>query len=257
LFEVGADFDVRPTIKYMQKINILGVNISNITFSEGVDIVRGWLTENNGKQYIVTPNPEFVMRAQKDTEFKQILNKADLAIPDGVGLIWAGKILGTSFKERVTGVDFMLGLCELAAKEGYTIGLLGGRDGVAEKTAKNLQGKLPNLKINFIGEEWNSRGVMHYAPTDKIDILFVAYGAPKQEKWIAENLNNLPVKVAMGVGGTFDYLAGKTLRAPKWMRQIGLEWLYRLICEPWRFRRQLAIWKFGFLILKHKLASKG
>lgn len=245
----------------MEKINILGVDITNITFSEGRELVKHWIKNGEKKYYIVTPNPEGMMLARKDIAFKEILNQADLAIPDGAGLVWAGKILGKPFKERISGVDFMLGLCQMAEKEGFSIGLLGAGQGVAEKTAEELKKRFPDLKIPLCKQEWEGsqarpRGLLGSGqgdPLAEIDLLFIAFGMPKQEKWIKENLKNISVKVAMGVGGTFDYLAGEIPRAPKWMRNLGIEWLYRLIKEPCRFKRQLAIWEFGLLVLKEKL----
>lgn len=241
----------------MDILSIFGIKISNISTNEGIAVVKEWLQKETGKYYIVTPNPEIIMHARRDPEFKGILNNAGLAIPDGAGLIWAGKILGTPFRERITGVDFMYGLCKMAAENGFTIGLLGARPGIAAKAAEKLRNLYPEIKISFTAAEWdnNTQYSILNAP---IDLLFVAFGAPKQEKWIASHINSIPVRVAMGVGGSFDYLSGIVSRAPSWMRRCGLEWLYRLLKEPWRFRRQLAIWGFGFLILREKfsLASK-
>lgn len=249
----------------MEKINILGVDISNLTFSEGIRQVLEWIKNSEKKYYIVTPNPEGVMLARKDIEFKKILNQADLAIPDGAGLVWAGKILGKPFKERITGVDFMLGLCQLADREGFSVGLLGAGSGVVEKAAETLKKRYPDLKIPLCKQEWDEdqgspgarpRGLLGQSQGDtlvEVDLLFIALGMPKQEKWIKENLEKIPVKVVMGVGGTFDYLAGKIPRAPEGLRNLGMEWLYRLIREPRRFKRQLAIWEFGLLVLKEKL----
>lgn len=234
-----------------EKIDILGVDISNITFSEGLELVKQWVVKEQEKHFIVTPNPEIVMRAQRDGRFKEILNKADLAICDGVGLYLAGKIFKTPFKSRISGIDFMLGLCSMAEKAGFSIGLLGAGKGIAEESAKQLKKEFPNLKIFFIGEEW-PEGI---APDRGIDILFVAFGAPKQEEWMSNNLGKIPVKISMGVGGSFDYIAGKIRRAPRLMRIIGGEWLFRLFKEPWRIGRQKAIWQFFLLILKNKIRT--
>lgn len=206
---------------------ILGVKIDDVNMDEALEIVYGWLQESK-KKYIVTPNPEFIMTAQKDLEFKKILNDADLSIPDGNGLKLSGKV-----KNNVSGVDLMEKLVEKSADWGVTVGFLGGRDGVAEKTAECLQKKYPRIKID------------NASP----DLLFVALGAPKQEKWISQNLPKLKVRVAMGVGGSFDYLSGRVLRAPKWLRNLGLEWLFRLVIQPWRIKRQLVLLKYIWLVL--------
>lgn len=212
---------------------ILGVKIDDVNMDQALEIVHQWLQKSE-KRYIVTPNPEFIMAAQKDLEFRKILNDADLSIPDGAGLKLSGKV-----KNTVSGVDLMEKLVERSADWGATVGLLGGRDGVAEKTAECLLQKYPKIKIVFANDEKAS---------GKCDFLFVAFGAPKQEKWIAENLPKLPVKVAMGVGGAFDYISGKTPRAPKWLRSLGLEWLFRLMIQPWRIKRQISLVKYLWLI---------
>jgi N-acetylglucosaminyldiphosphoundecaprenol N-acetyl-beta-D-mannosaminyltransferase len=240
---------------------------------------------------IVTPNPEFVVRAQEDEEFRRILNRADLAVPDGVGLRMAAKVLtlptssSTIVKifqlfwrwlltgsaailrpafldvlpETVSGVDLMFDLCQLAAEKGWTVFFLGGRDGVAEGTAQRLQKQFANLKVVGVYEgeaaaEFDQETRRVIRPTD---ILFVAYGAPKQEKWIARNLPHLPVKIAIGVGGAFDFVSGRRKRAPQALRRLGLEWLWRLIQEPPRLPRILnAAIKFPLLVCWHKLVSR-
>ena len=205
---------------------ILGVKIDDVNMNEALEIVHGWLQESK-KRYVVTPNPEFIMTAQKDLDFKKILNDADLSIPDGAGLKLSGKVENT-----VPGVDFMEKLVERSSDWGVTIGLLGAAPGVADKTAERLKKKYSGIKINFA----------------KADILFVAFGHPKQEKWIVQNLPKLSVKVAMGVGGSFDYISGKIPRAPKWLRKLGLEWLFRLIIQPWRIKRQIKLVKYLWLL---------
>ena len=241
--------------------SILGVKIDDVNMEEAVNIVERWLLGSD-HHFIVTPNPEFLISAQKDPEFKKILNDADLSIPDGVGLKLGG------VKNTVAGTDLMEKLVELAAKKGYKVGLLGGRDGVAKLCAERLSRKYPNLKISFAEtgpviarseatKQSNSLKRLPRSPaspdslamTNGCDILFVAFGPPKQEKWIAKNLPILSVKVAMGVGGAFDFLSGKIPRAPNWMRILGLEWLFRLIVQPWRIKRQLRLVKFLFAML--------
>jgi N-acetylglucosaminyldiphosphoundecaprenol N-acetyl-beta-D-mannosaminyltransferase len=218
----------------MKKI-VLGVEIDDVSLDESVKIVTGWM-DSKQKRYIVTPNPEIIVAAQRDSEFKKILNNADLSIPDGRGLK-----IGTDIVCCTPGVDLMEALCKEASEKGYTTGFLGGKNGVAVQAVKCLQKKYKNLKVSFVSEE----------PTNisKADILFVAFGAPKQEKWIAANLNNIPVKVAMGVGGAFDYISGRVPRAPKWIRSLGLEWLFRLIIQPWRIKRQLSLIRYLYLVL--------
>lgn len=233
------------------KVNVLGVKIDDVSMEEACSVVQGWLGTQGqtlrDKHYIVTPNSEIVMMAQKDLELKKILNKADLSIPDGVGLRLSGKV-----KNVVTGTDLMVKLVEMASEKGFTVGFLGGRGDVAKRCAECLKRKYPRLKVVFAenGGEVDSKGDTlsdYRLPTTYL--LFVAFGPPKQEKWIAKNLDKIPVKVAMGVGGAFDYLSGRIPRAPKWMRSFGLEWLFRLIIQPWRIKRQLTILKYLWLIM--------
>jgi N-acetylglucosaminyldiphosphoundecaprenol N-acetyl-beta-D-mannosaminyltransferase len=255
----------------MDKKEVLGVGINDVSLDQAVEVVEGWLTEKPAKKYyIVTPNPEFLMAADKDAEFKKILNKADLAIPDGAGLKLSGLI-----KNTTTGTDLMEKLCEMGTKKGWKIGLLGGRRGAADECSKSLEKKYPGLKIVFAEEggevdsEGNevgsgkidldvlnsrileinsSRSRISHLQSQTIDLLFVAFGQVKQEKWIANNLDKIPVKVTMGVGGAFDYFGGLVPRAPLWMRNLGLEWLFRLILQPWRIKRQIMLLKYIWLI---------
>lgn len=234
---------------------ILGIKISNVTMEEGLEEVLKWLVLGTGKHYIVTPGSEFLVRAQKDLEFKRILNKADLALPDGIGVIWASKILGHPLRKRVAGTDFMEKLCEVSAKKGFRTAFLGGGPGVALKAVECLKKKFPGLKTVWVGEGRTDSHCLNDFGSSAIDILFVAFGAPKQEKWISKNLPKLPVKVAMGVGGAFDFFSGRVTRAPKWVQNLGFEWFFRLLRQPWRLKRQLSLVKFIIMVLK--VAFKG
>ncbi len=239
------------------KVNILGVLIDNFKKSEVLRTVEQFLFDGR-KHYIVTANPEMIVAAQKDEKFLEILNKADLSVPDGFGLILAARYLRRPLPERITGVDLMLDICQIAEQKNYSVYLLGGEEGVAQKAADALQKKFLQLKIagaengGIISEHQlaiNNQQI-NFAGSD---ILFVALGAGKQEKWIAKNLQNFPsIKIAMGVGGAFDFIAGKIKRAPKWMRKIGMEWLWRLFMQPWRWKRIFtATIKFSWLIIKN------
>lgn len=228
------------------KKDVLGVKIDDVNIEEATEIVVRWIN-GQGKHYVVTPNPEIVVMAQKDEELKKIINNADLAIPDGTGLK-----LATDIVCHIPGIDFMEELIKVTQDLGLTTGFLGGRDSVAKKAAECLLKKYPKLKINFAesGGEVSLEGkLLKSLKIPKIDLLFVAFGPPKQEKWIAKNLSNLNIKVAMGVGGAFDYISGRVPRAPKWIRNLGFEWLFRLIIQPWRIRRQLALIKYLLMVL--------
>jgi len=219
-------------------MKILGVKVDNLSLDEVLNKVDGFL-EDNKQHYITTPNPEFLVKAQKDKEFKKILNNADLSIPDGVGLVFASLLSNEKIKERIAGVDLMKAICKKAAKKSWPIFLFGAGPGVAEKAGEKLRRKYKGLEIS----------------ENNPAIFFVALGAPKQEKWIDENLKKMPnVKLAVGVGGSFDFISGNIKRAPQFIRLLGLEWLWRLILQPWRIKRILnAVIIFPWLVLKSKL----
>lgn len=231
------------------KTSILGVGLTNAPKDEILEYVDVLVKKTSKTAMIVTPNPEIAVFATEHPDFKVLLNKADLALCDGVGLSLAARILHKPLKERITGVDFMKSLCEKSVEKAYTIGFLGGKPGVAERTAECLRKEYPGLRVHFTGAEWDARRF----PKNGVDILFVAYGFPKQEEWIAKHQDILPVKVAMGVGGAFDYISGDVMRAPFVVRAIGLEWLFRLIRQPWRWRRQTALLTFLMLVFRERM----
>lgn len=233
----------------MKSVHILGVRVANVTEQEALEFILNGLEKRGKKLAIFTPNPEIIMHADKDEAFRKILNSSDLALPDGTGVIWAGKLLGKPLKTRIAGADFMEKLVLLAEERGFTVGLMGGGPKIAERTAECLLRKYPSLKIVFASSEWASS-------QQAIDILFVALGFPKQEKWIYENLPRIPVRVAMAVGGSFDYISGQVPRAPLFIRTIGLEWLFRLMVQPWRLARQLVLLEFILLVLKAGFSRK-
>ena len=233
------------------KIYLLGVGFNDLTLNEVLEFIKKGLVKSEEKYYIVTPNPEILTISQKDKDYEKVLNGAKLALPDGIGVLVASKIVGKPLKEIIHGVDLTEMLCKEVSKQPITVGFLGAGPHVAELTAECLREKYPGLKINFTEEEWDFK-----KEYPKTDILFVAFGSPKQEFWIAENLEKLPVRVAIGVGGSFDFISGKVRRAPKWIQRLELEWLFRLILQPKRIRRQLRLIKFIFLVLKEKWYNK-
>lgn len=248
---------------------ILGFTLNSTPFNEVLNNVVSRLRAGV-KTFIVTPNPEFLIYGRKHPWFKQSLNASHLAIPDGIGLAWASRILGTrpAIKERVSGIDLMGALCHKAASQGWSVYLLGGEIGVAETAAGELKKKYPGLKISAdngprlklddkTGLIWPKTEVVKVVNTinkKSPDLLFVAFGMGKQEKFIADNWAKLNVRLAMGIGGAFDYISGKIPRAPLCVRKIGFEWFYRLLKQPWRIKRQLNLLKFVTLILKDKLS---
>jgi len=228
------------------------VAVDNVTQEEALSRIDSFI-ETGRPHQVVTVNPEFVVSAQRDDSFKAILNQASLALPDGVGLLWASRYLGTPLKERVTGVDTLQGMAARAAAKGYSLYLLGGEPGVAAEAAANLRVMFPGLRIagtcTGSPREEDEEPIIEDIKEARPDMLFVAFGAPNQEKWIARNLERLEVPVAMGVGGALDFISGRTKRAPLLFRRLGLEWLYRLYHQPWRWRRMLSLPLFVILLL--------
>jgi len=266
----------------LKKSSLLGVGITNENEDNILKYLFLSLKGGGQKFYIVTPNPEMLTYANEHREYRKILNEAKIALPDGIGVFLGCGLMGDRLEERITGVDFMEEVCRQSNGWALKMGFLGGGPGVAEKTAECLKMKYPWIEVVFACEEWENNSKLKSSAFAKasfkaratadrsvdkqklngksgafeIDVLFVAFGHPKQEKWIYENLKNIPVKVAIGVGGAFDYLSGRIERAPFMIRAIGFEWLYRLIREPWRWRRQLALPRFVGLMLKER-AVKG
>src|SRR3989344_3842089 len=214
-------------MEYM-KHNILGVPIDAVTMDEALAMAGKMLS--NGRQNIIfTPNPEILLEASRDDEYRAVLQRADLALPDGAGLVLFGRFLGALFRGRVAGVDFMVKLCELSAKHRQKVFFLGGKNGATERTAAVLKKQFPALQV----AGWSEEVDLPRPSLCNADILFVALGAQKQERWICDNLSRLPsVKIAMAVGGEFDMISGDIPRAPIFLRKIGLEWLWRFALEP-------------------------
>ncbi len=248
----------------ISKSSLLGVGFSAASKEEILEYIIRGLEKNDEKFYVVTPNPEILVIANKNLDYKDVLNKAKLASIDGVGVLFAGKLLGREFRHRLTGVELLETLCKRVAKQPITVGFLGAGPRVAELTAECLREKYPGLDIVFTESGTPDDKTAHYINSamakrtgkKTIDILFVAFGSPKQELWIAKNLEKLPVKVAIGVGGAFDFISGRVKRAPGLIQTLGLEWLFRLLIQPWRIKRQLSLITFLYLVLKEKLNKR-
>lgn len=263
----SCHFDIAIVNNYML-VTILGIKISTLSKKQILNKISEFLNNHNSHT-IFTPNPEFLLEARKNEEFFYILNQADLAIPDGFGLVLASLLMGKRLK-RISGSDLIYDICALAAKENKSVFLLGGSGNTAEKASEKLKKIYPNLQIvgaeqGLRAGEWEIKSrqwtkgeganqrLIERINEVKPDIIFVAFGHPKQELWIYHTLKHLPsVKVAMGVGGSFDFIAGTVKRAPRIMRVIGLEWLWRLLQEPrtrWK-RIYNAVVKFPLVFLR-------
>ncbi len=241
---------VRP----MNSITVLDIRVDDVTMAEALAQVDDFMQESR-VHHIVTVNPEFIIASQNDEAFARVLAESDLNLPDGANLLRAAQAQGTPLRERVAGTDFVWYLAGLAAEMGWKIFLLGGRGGVGGQTASRLQARYRNLKIAGMFEgspdERDEGEILARINESGAQILLVAYGAPAQDLWIHRQREQLKtVRVAVGVGGAFDFIARKIRRAPDWMQRLGLEWLFRLVLQPWRVRRQWALVVFTLHILR-------
>jgi N-acetylglucosaminyldiphosphoundecaprenol N-acetyl-beta-D-mannosaminyltransferase len=223
-------------------MDILGVRVDDVTHAEALARCVA-LVEERQPRYVVTPNPEFVVVARRDPELRRILNAADLSIPDGGGLLLAARLCGQPLREQVRGTDLCYLLAEEAARRGWRLFLLGAGPGVADAAAARLVERCPGLQIAgaFAGNarpegDAETRAALRRA--GRCDVVFVAYGVGRQERWIDRNLRHLDVGLAIGCGGVLDFMSGRVRRAPSVVRRLGLDWLFRLLIQPHRFRRQ-------------------
>ncbi len=271
----------------LASVRILDVRVDCVDFRRTLDLISGWIEQSRAQgpettgadgegvqrpaagdaadnspppethcgvvRQVCTVNPEFIIEARRRPAFSRTLAAADLCTPDGVGVLWAARRAGVRLNERVTGSDAIYRLCERAAVQGWRVFFLGAAAGVAERAAAELARRYPGLRVagTFGGSpadtDWPQ--IRQQLVAARAELLFVAYGHPRQDLWIYQHRRELPVAVAMGVGGAFDFVAGITPRAPLWMQRLGLEWLFRLVRQPWRWRRMKTLPRFVLLVL--------
>lgn len=239
------------------KINLLGAGIDKLDLKQCADKVEEYI--NSGSpHFIVTLNPELLYRAQSSPELLDMVNRADLVTPDGVGIVWACRVKGEPVTERVTGIDLMIKLLERAGQKGWRVFFLGSEPGVAEDAARRTVERYPGLNVVGTHHGYFSAAdepaIIKAIKSARPQLLFVALGAPRQEQWIDKYKEIMGAPAAMGVGGSLDVLAGKVPRAPEWMCRFHLEWLGRLVQQPSRWKRMLVLPKFALLVLlKYRL----
>lgn len=243
-------------------VKILGIDIDNINIEEAGEITKQLVeTSNKSCKIIVAPNTEFIMMAQKDEEFYNILKEADLATPDSVGVMIGGKLQKKPFKQRIPGQMYFRKILEIGEKEGWTFYLLGGKGDVPALATENIKKIYQNIKIvgyhEGFFEKDSEEKVIEEINTLKPNVLFVAMGAPIQEKWIAKHKQELKVDVAAGQGGTFDYEAGRIKRAPVIFQKLGIEWFWRLMLQPSRIFRMIVLPIYLMKIVFTKDITKG
>lgn len=236
----------------MNKVDILGVKVDKFNIPEAVDEIFKMLSENR-PHAVYTPNSEIIMTAYKDEEFRTVLNSADMLTADGIGVVYASKILHNPIEERAAGYDIACGVIERIAETGHGLYLFGGKPGIAEEAQRRLDEKYPFIRIvgthNGYFTDAEIPEIIEDINNSGANIVFVCLGAPAQEKWINANMHKLNARVLMGVGGTIDVIAGNAERAPEKWCNMGLEWLYRLLKQPKRFFRMMALPKFALTVL--------
>ena len=246
------------------EVTILGVRLHNVDTAETLTIIDTFIKEG-GPHQVCIPNVDCIIQAQKDQDFFRILNQAPLVIPDGMGVVYASRFLGTPLKENVKGRLLVIHLCQQASLLGQSVFLFGGAEGVTAQAAEVLSRQFPGLKVAgtlspsfqiMTDEEENNR-VLDKLNRCHPDILFVGLGAPKQEKWIAKYLSRTSIPVALGIGCTFDVISGRIKESPPWMTNVGLEWLFRLSREPGRLWKRYLVQdpKFFWKVVVQKIRN--
>lgn len=239
------------------KTDIMGLQFDNITMEEALDAAKALLQGEHAAR-VVTPNAEIAYEALHDENTRTLLNSAELMLPDGAGVVLASKILKTPLKQKVAGVDFADGLLGVLETTGQSLYLLGSKPGVGELAAQKMMQKHPKLKIAGIADGYfqDETPVIDKINASGADVLFVCLGAPKQEQFMARHQKALHVKLMAGLGGSLDSFAGTVKRAPKWMIRLNLEWLYRLIKEPKRFKRMLRLPKYLWAVVCKRIRGR-
>lgn len=243
-----------------RRVTILGARVDDVNWDEALDRIDAFIASGQPHQ-IMTPNPEFVMHAQRYEDYRRLLQQVDLAPADGIGLKWAAALLGDRIRELVPGSDLIYRMAQRGAARGERWFLLGAAEGVAAAAGAELERRYPGLVIagSYSGApapEYDDEICRQIEAVKPVDVLLVAYGAPGQDRWSARNQPRLQIPVAIGVGGTFNFIAGRSRRPPRLVRRLHLIWLFRLVTEPWRWRRQLSLIHFVALVLRDWWRSK-
>ncbi len=263
--QAGEETSPGPSLPPRDLVRILEIRVDRVTMEQALERIS-LMVRAGGPFQVLTPNVDHVMRALKDPAFRGIYREGDLVVADGAPLVWASRFLGDPLPERVAGSDLTPRLCGLAARSGFSVFLMGGQPGSAEAAAGVLRERNPSLEVagwdpaplGFDKDLAYSRALEEKIRRARPDLLFVALGSPKQDAWIHRNKHRLGVPVSMGVGATLDFLSGKVKRAPRVFRKTGLEWFWRLLCEPRRLWKRYLLDDMPFFwhILKERLRSR-
>lgn len=235
------------------KVNILGVMVHKVNVEQASDRIIEYISDTEGAKSVFTPNSEIIMAAYRDPEFCNLLNSSDLLTADGIGVVYASKIVKNPIAERAAGYDIACRTLEKLARLGGSLYLFGSKPGVAELAAANIESRYSGVKVVGMSDgyfdEVKEKVIIEDIKRTKPDLLFVCLGAPKQERWISAHKSELGAKVCMGIGGSLDVFAGTVKRAPEFYTKHGIEWLYRLMKQPSRFVRMLDLPRFGLKVL--------
>lgn len=239
------------------RTEILGVGFDNLTKEEALERGEQLVAEHNGG-FVVTPNPEIVMLCRDNAALKAAVEEAALVLADGVGIIHGAKILGTPMKDRNPGIDFGTALMQRMGTRGQSVFLFGAKPGVAEKAAEHIKTLCPGIVIAGTNDGYfqDDTPIIEKINAAKPDLLLVCLGAPKQELWMQQNREKLDVGLMIGLGGSLDVFAGVVKRAPMAWQKLGLEWLYRLLCEPSRIGRMMKLPQFLLLVIGQRARGK-
>lgn len=240
----------------MESLQILGLRVDRPTPSDVLNTLAAQIASRT-PHHIVTADASMVVLARADTELAAIVNKADMVTPDGAGILWAARLFGTPIPHKISGVDLVGDLCRLSAERGWKLFFLGAAPGVAEDAARNLRQKHPGAQIVGTRDGYftpaQEPDVIAQIKSAAPDVLLVAFGIPKQEKWIAAHKAALNVPVSVGIGGSFDVYSGRVKRAPVWMQNASLEWLYRLASNPKKIGKVMTLPIFALLALRRRI----
>ena len=243
----------------METETILGLRVNRVSMDQALEAIAGYIAERSPR-HIVTADASMAIIARGDKDLHAIVERADLITPDGAGILWASKLLGFPLQHKVSGVDMVGKLCELSAERGYRLYFLGAAPGVAEAAAEKLRLKFPGTQIVGVHDGYFTKeqepALLDEIAAAKPDVLLVAFGIPKQEKWIDAHKAALGVPVSIGIGGSFDVYSGLVQRAPLWMQRNGLEWLHRLSKNPKKIGKVMTLPKFALLILRRKVFGR-
>jgi N-acetylglucosaminyldiphosphoundecaprenol N-acetyl-beta-D-mannosaminyltransferase len=239
------------------KVDVLGVQFDNVSMEEAVHVALRLLQEGQ-KGFVVTPNPEIVWMCRKNASLREAVSQAALVLPDGIGILYGAKILGRPLKEKIPGIDFASQLLQEVSKRGTRVFLLGSKPGVAEEAAENLKRGQPDLIICGTADGYfkEDAPVLEKINASTAELVIVCLGAPKQEKWMMQNLGNTCANLILGLGGALDVYAGKIQRAPEKWQKAGLEWLYRLLKEPRRIGRMATLPLFIFSVIWQRIRGR-